>query len=398
MKTKNLWVFFLTFATILLVSGSVIASEIASFDNVEINGVSDLAYDDISVEAGETITIKVFFTAMQTAANVRLNADIEGQKVDVESQTSSFNIEDGKRYVKTLTIKIPYELKNEVSDDLTLDLKMWNSDFRTEYRPIKLRVQKPSYNAKIMSINSASNIEAGELYPIDIVIKNTGYNNLDELYVSVKISALNIERTAYFGDLESAHDNNDDTETKRFYLQLPFDAKEGIYTLEVTASNEDVSISDAKQIVVNNEISSTIIAASLKKSVAVGDDAEFSLIVANPTNKLKIYRIVTESSKDLETSSNVEVVAVPAGMTKTVTITASPDSKGEHEFNVIVFSGEDKVDSVTLSVYADGKSASGSVVALTIILAIIFLVLVGVLIVLLRKKQEKSDEFGESYY
>jgi hypothetical protein len=402
MNKKNLMVFFLTLASILLVVSNVAATqEIVIIDSVKIADIYTNG-NDVSVIAGETINVKVFFTALVTTADVKVKLDLEGEKIEAEATSVPFNIEEGKKYAKTLTLKIPYELQDEVSEDAVLDIKIWNKDFRTENSDINVRVQRPSYNAEIMSISSTQTVEAGELYQIDIVLKNNGYNDLDNLYVTAKISSLGVERTVYFGDLVSIKDkHDDDTEARRFYLQIPFEAKAGMYTLEVEASNNDMIASESKQIIIKNEFSSNILVDKTRKAVAVGEDAEFELVVANPSNKLRVFRIVTESDSDLTTSSNMQLVTVPAGSTKTITITAHPNSEGEFSFDVSVFAGENIVEVTTLSVYASGKASSNdsnSVVALTIILGIIFLVLLGILFVLLRKKPVKTEEFGESYY
>lgn len=399
MNTKNLMVFFLVLTSVILVANFIAATQIASIDSVKINDIYASA-DEVAVQAGETITVKVFFTALQTTSDVRLKALLEGTKLDASAEATSFNIEEGKKYCKTLTLTVPYELQDSVDTMVTLDLKMWNGDFRTDYSGITLSVQRPSYNAAIMSISSAQSVEAGQYYPIDIALKNTGYNNLDDLYVTVKIADLGIERTAYLGDLVSLETKHDsDTVSKRFYLQIPYGVKAGAYTIEVSASNADVSVSKSKQITIENEFSSNIIVKTMTKAVNVNADGEFELILANPTNSLRVFRVVTESTGDLSTSSSAQLVAIPAGMTKTVTVTATPHTKGEFSFDVSIFSGEELVDSTTLNVLASGRSASaGSVVSLVIILAIILLVLLGALFLLLRKKPEQTEEFGESYY
>ncbi len=398
MNMKQINVFFLTLACIFLVASTVSAVEVASIDKIKIDDIYATG-DEVAVEAGETITVKVFFESLQDASDVKVKLELEGQKVDAEAVTAPFNVESGYNYAKTLTLRVPYELQNEVSEDYTLDLKIWNNDFRTEDNSITLRVQRTSYNAAIMDISSQQTIEAGQVFPVDVVIKNKGYNNLDDLYITTKIAKLGIERKVYFGDLVSIEDRKyEDTEAKRIYLQIPYSADAGLYSLEVEASNSDLSASKTKQFTVENEFNSNTVVTSMTKSSAVNDDVEFEVIVANPTDKLRVFRIVTESNGDLTTSSSTELVAVPAGMTKTVIVTAHPHTKGEYDFDVSIFAGEELVDNVTLGVYASGSSSSGSVVALTIILAIIFLVLLGALIVMLRKKQDKSEEFGESYY
>ena len=402
MNTKNLWVFFFALASILLVANNFVsasASELVTINAVEIDDVSALG-NEVAVVAGETITVKVFFTSLQSASDVKLKLELEGTKVNEEAVTAPFTVEKGKKYSKTLTLTIPYELQNEVSDELTLDIKIWNGDFRTESNRISLNVQRPSYNAAIMSIDTAQTAKAGKVFPIDVVLKNTGYNNLDDVYVTVKIGALGLERSSYFGDLVAIESkNNDDTVTKRFLIELPSNAKAGAYTLEVKASNNDFSVSQSKQIAVKNEFSSSAVVADIKKSASVGSETEFELVIANPTDKLRVFRIVTESNGDLTTGSSAQLVSVPAGQTKTIAVTAKPHSKGDYTFDVSIFAGEELVDSVKLGVLAEGRSASsGSIVALTIILVIIFLVLLSALIALMKKKPEQSEEFGESYY
>src|SRR3989338_6970578 len=327
MNTKNLLVFFFALASVLLVANNFVsagASELVTIDDVKIDDVF-ASGNEVAVVAGETITVKVFFTALQSASDVKPKLELEGAKVSEEAVTAPFTIEREKKYSKTLTLTIPYELQDEVSDELTLDIKVWNGDFRTEDNKISLNVQRPSYNAAIMSIDSAQSVEAGKVLPVDVVLKNTGYNRLDDVFVTVKIGALGLERSSYFGDLVAIENkSNDDTVTKRFLIEF---------------------------------------------------------------------------NGDLTTGSSAQLVSVPAGQTKTIAVTAKPHSKGDYTFDVSIFAGEELVDSVKLGVLAEGRSAnSGSIVALTIILVIIFLVLLGALIALMKKKPEQSEEFGESYY
>ena len=400
MKTKNLMVFFLTIVSVLAIASlaSAFTTELATIDSVKVNGIYDFGNEDISVIAGETIEVQVIFTALEDASDVKVEVEVEGEKQDADVTTQSFTVENGLRYVKTLVLRVPYELNDDVSEDMALNLKLWNGDFKTEHPEITLRVQRPSYNAGIMSISSSQTVEAGDLFPVDIAIKNTGYNDLDNLYVTAKIIELGIEKTAYFGDLVAIDDDNDDSESKRFYLQIPYDAQNGIYSLEVEVENNDLIVTEVKQIYVQNDFSSNVIVESSRQVVAANQDAEYNLVLVNPTNKLKVYRVIVESSGDLSTSPNTALVSVPAGSSKTFTVTANAASEGEYSFNVNVFSGEELVSTTALTLNADGNAVKGSIVALTIILVIVFLVLLAVLVVLLRKKSDKPEEFGESYY
>ena len=426
MDTKKLLVSFLAIASILLITSLVSASDLANITDVKVDGMSVMSGEDVSVVAGELIDVKVYFTANFNDQDVTVTAELEGDKVDADATTSSFNVEAGNRYSKTLSVRIPYELKDSLSDDLTLNIEIDGREYKVEKTDVILRVQRPSYNADIKSISTQGTVDAGETFPVDVVLKNIGYNNLDDLYVTVSVPALGIERNGYFGDIiaiecgdnfdvdtdsedlynvdidRNCDDSDVDTVNGRIFLKVPYDAKAGVYTVEVKVSNDDTTSSESTQIEVANDLTSNVIVTSTLKTVAVGEDAEYNILLVNPTDKLKVYRVVTESSGSLSTNTDSAVVAVPAGSSKTVKVIANADSEGEYAFNVNIFSGEELVDTVTLNAKVEGSKktlgTNNPVVVLTVILAIIFIVLLIVLIVLIGKKPEKTEEFGESYY
>jgi len=395
-------------ASVLLSLTVVNAAEIADVYSVEVDGISALS-NGASVTAGETINLRVYFDALEDATDVKIRAEIEGDKIDVEDRSGAFTIEDGYSYKKTLTLKVPYELKDEASDDIELVIKIWNKEHKTE-ETMTLRVQRPTYNVDVMSIGVDQMVEAGDTVPVDVVIKNSGYNDLDDLYVTAQITDLNVKTTTYFGDIvsfqcfdmdnEPCDEDDEDTSRGRFYLKIPYDAKSGIYTLEVEAKNSDLTVVESRQIIVENDFSAgNVIVASMTQNVAVGQTAEYELLIVNPTNKLKVYKIVPESSGQLSSSVSQSIVAVSAGSTKSVKILANANSEGQYNFQVNVFAGEQLANTVTLSANVSGTSFTTPVVVLTVILAIVFLVLLIVLIVLLGKKPTKeTEEFGESYY
>jgi len=381
-------------------ASTVSTSDLANYTIIEVDGINIL--DNPSVIAGEKITVRVQFTANVDATDVIVKAEIEGDKVSFDAMSSSFNVEKGNTYKKTLTLEVPFELKEEVSDYVTLNVRIWNGDSESEYNDLALRVQRPSYNPVVKSISTSQSVQAGETFPVDIVLKNVGYNDLDDVYVTVGISALGAERTSYFGDLVSIENcTNDcdemDTVSGRIFLEVPYTAKAGVYTLEVTVTNDDVESKFVRQIVIENDLSENVIVTSTSKTVAVGENAEYTLLLINPTNSLKVYKVVAESTGEISSSVDNAVIAVPAGSSKTVTVTASSRLEGDYNFDVSVFSGDKFISKVTLNLKAEGKSVN-PIVVLTVILAIIFLVLLVVLIVLLGKKPQKAEEFGESYY
>ena len=421
MNTKKLTVSLVAILSLVFLLAAVSAGNVATFDRVTVDGIDVIGTlaDNASVIAGETVTVKVWFTAENDDTDVTLEAEIEGDKVDVDAMSEPFDVEANKTYKKTLTLKVPYELKDDISDMVLLNLELDGKEHNNEHPEVELRVQRPSYNAEVKSVTVSNNVEAGETIPVDVVIKNRGYNDLDDIYVTVSLPALGVEKSAYFGDIvslegddceektisgstvifcEDDDDDDEDTIRGRLYLKVPYSADEGIYALEVEVENDDTTTTEVKQIVINNDLSNNVVIASDTKTVRVGEDASYDLIVVNPTNKLKVYRIVTESTGDLTSSTNQAVVAVAAGSSQTVRVIASAGTEGTYAFNVNVFSGEALEDTVTLNATVEGGSVTNPVTVLTIVLAIVFIVLLIVLIVLVTKKPEKAEEFGESYY
>jgi len=379
METKKLFVPILAIATVMFLVATVCAAADIT-DNMEVKVDDELASNgDLSVIAGEQIKVKVSFNALADASDVTVKVVIEGDKADSTEISEAFDVEEGLRYSKSLTIEVPYELKDDVSDGASLVVTIKKgSDYKTEAE-FDLRVQRPSYNAEILSIVTPNTIDAGETIPVDVVLKNIGYNDLDDLYVNANLIALDgVERTIYMGDLVSLEDDDDDDDTTttsgRVNLQVPFDASAGVYTLEIEVWNDDLEVSKAKQIIIENDFPESVFRA--------GSD----LLIVNPTDKLQVYRVVTPVSESF--------VTVPAGASKAVEV--NPDSE-DYIVNVFNMNGE-VVSSFTFSAVEEDSSVTSPVVVLTVILAIIFLVLLIVLVVLIGKKPERTEDFGESYY
>jgi hypothetical protein len=432
MNAKRTLVSFLAIATLLvlatsLVSAFVVPTTIDGFDvtEVTVDGITLLPGSDLaSVTAGETITIKVYFTADlltgyydattdgidndgdgmidaadvtgtpvgnvdesayshniydESASNVRIRAELQGAEGDSSTTISGLVVGNGHSYVETLTLEVPEVDDDELSEDMTLTLKIWNSDFETELEDDQLRVQRESFEVSVRSVFVSNTVEAGQRVPVQVVLENTGYNDLEDLYVTVSIPELGIETRAYFGDLAvegDHHHHDDDDDSVTVYLDVPYTVASGLYTLEVEVANEDFSSNFVeKQVAVTNGFPEVVMAS--------GDN----LLILNPTNNLKVYKVVYPSA-DL-------TVPVQAGSSKLISIDTP---EGEYSFDVFVFDGDQLVGTVNYSGVSESETLASPVVVLTVILAVIFVVLLIVMIVLMTKKPEKSEEFGESYY
>ena len=372
---KNFGFFLVVLTGILLTAGFASA---ADFSNVQvtIDGVD--ALDNAALVVGEVVTVKVYFTSSIDTSNLKVQAELEGRKIDVSDVTPSFEVESGHRYVKILTLEIPYELEDEVSDDAKLNLRIWGGDALDFNDDFDVRVQRPSYDADFMSISTTQTVEAGKQLQVTVVLKNIGYNKLNDLYMTVSIPELNVKKTGYFGDIVSVENKDDsDLVSGKILIDVPYEARNGVYTLEVEAKSDDFSTNKVSQITVQNGLLSNVLLSGNQ------------IIVANPTNQILVLKFVPETS-GVSLSDNL--VIVPAGMSKSITVSASGENG---KVNIYSKDGQ-LLDSIVIP--AGSINGGSAVVVFTVVLAIILLVLLAVLVVLITKKPEKKEEFGESYY
>lgn len=175
----------------------------------------------------------------------------------------------------------------------------------------------------------------------------------------------------------------------KLYISVPYETASGTYTIDVKVSNDDTESSASKQITVKNNFDKVVIPTAN------------GLLIVNPTDSVVVYRIVPEAAEGVSVTVSESTIAIPAGSSKSVSVSATTEEDATYSVSVFKADGT-MVDTVTFSATAAESSVRTSiaspVVVLTIILAIIFIVLLVVLIVLIGKKPEKSEEFGESYY
>ena len=379
MKTKmnitKLIVSFVVMASILLMAGTVSA---ADFSNVQVTVDKIDAIDNVALVSGETAVIKVYFDSDVDTSDLKVKVELEGDKVDVAQTTEVFDVEAGHRYVKVLSFKVPYELEDEVSNGAVLNLKIWGGNSVAYTDEFDVRIQRSTYNVDFMSISTSETAEAGKLFPVTVVLKNTGYNDLDDVYITVKMPELGIQKSGYFGDLVAVeNDDDEDFVSGRIFLEIPYESKSGVYSLDVAVKSDDFSTNEVTQVVVKNGFSSNIFVSGNQ------------LFITNPTAQLLVLKLMPEGNGRISD----ELVVIPAGSSRTVLV--SPSGQ---DFKVNVFSKDGQLlDSVSVPAYS-GSAGGNAVAVLTVILAIIFLVLLVVLVILVTKKPKKAEEFGESYY
>lgn len=375
-------------------------SAFASIDRVTVNGIESFGNGTAAVFAGETIPVRVIFTATGDETDVRVMARVIGES-GISEVSERFDVLANNTYSRLLNIKMPFDI--DPSEDLVLVVTVESNAHLADERRVSLEVQRESYLVEILSVDSADQIKAGQTLALDVVLKNRGRQMAEDTYVRATIPELGVSNTAYFSDLtaeDQSHPDKEDAAERRMYLNIPQNAAPGVYTVELEAYNSDSSSVRTKRIVVVGAgAESRVLSPSTSKSFAAGEEKTYSMTIVNSGDEIKVYDLVIKTSKGLTVEADDGLVVVPAGSSKTVQLTASASEEGDYTFDVTISSDGElvKQESFAATVEGSAQKVNASVV-LTVVLAVIFVVLVIVLIVLLTRKPQKSEEFGESYY
>ena len=404
---KTFFVFFLAVIAIAVIAVQASAFGTLNIDmqSVDVKGIDAEVTPSvvISAAAGETIPVRVIFLANESATDARVEAEISGFRDDISSKTPRFNLISGTTYSKLLSLKLPTDV--DPFEDLQLEITVFTKD-KSWSKNYNLRLQRDSYVVDLLSVDADREVKAGENLAVSVVIKNRGFERLDDLFVTAVIPELGVQKRVYFEDLVSVDssdedDDKKDSEERTLYLKIPSSAKTGIYELQVTAYNADVEEKETQSIsIVGGEEDSEVLAPVTVREVAEGETKEFELILVNKGNSLKVYEIVPETSDNLGVSVDNPIVVVPAGSSTSVKVQVTGNEKGTYNFGVNVKQGDQLVKRVSLTakVTEGGVQGVNNLTVLTIVLVILFVVLLIVLIVLLARKPARKEEFEESYY
>ncbi len=368
------------------------------------------------IERGSTLPIKVAFSSNIDLEEVKVHAWMSGYHDEIESKTSSFDVFEGNEYVKRLNLEIPSDL--DARDTYTLHVKLEQQQDLSgiEEAKITMDVQRASNLLEILSMGvyststySTYNFEVGDNIFIDVVVKNRGNYEAEDVYVRASINELGIERTVYLGDLEP-YDDNDDEDAKQItvIIPLPKETGEGTYTIEIRAYNNEASDTAFSIIKVKAEIPSDVVEGKVEitpqitsNEIERGKGAVYTIIVANFGSTTENFIIETVGTEGWATTQiTPSAFSLSAGQSKLVNVYIAVNEgaiTAEHVFSVKVkYGSEVKQYNLVANISGEEEQQTTLKTVLMAISIALAAVIVVLLIVLITRKQAKTEE--ESYY
>jgi len=373
---------------------------VASFEGI--------VFGPVSVEAGETIPIKVAFVASDNSNDVVVKAELayNGKHVDVESK--AIDIMNGTTYVKNLDLVIPKNIDiTSPGEAYTLSVELKDGKGKSlDWVEFDVVVQRTNDLVDIQKVIT-NYAQAGEPTLVTVVVKNIGADDQEDIYAKVSIPELNLVAEERMGDLSAIDEGEDeDVATVDIPLRIPEDAEEGTYTMKIEVSNDDdIEVSTTKSISISGVApmgkSIEIVPTVTSQDVEQGQTATYSLRVANLGDSTKTYSIYVEGTDGWATYQiNPLVLTLSPESSQLITLNIKVNDKalsGEHVFAVKAKSGETE-KSISLNANVKGSTGGFDALLVSVIVLAVVLVILIVALVKTRKASEEASEAEESYY
>jgi len=280
MKNKAILVSIVAVFAIILTLNAVIASTVdATINDVEVNDISLMGSTTAAGFVSNNVPVQVEFTSNADLVDARVKVYIEGYKDDISATTSRFNTFNGSTYVERFSLELPSSMDLDSNPEgLTLFVRISAKGQDALEQEYKIKMQRDTYALEFLSIDADQQVAAGSVLALDIVIKNNGFDRLDDTYVKASIPELGISQRVYFGDIQSnsdeTYDNIRDSLNKRIYLAIPADAVSGVYNIQVEAYNYDAIVTASKKVMISGVAKEDTTKDTDKENVKDIEDAD----------------------------------------------------------------------------------------------------------------------------
>jgi uncharacterized membrane protein len=243
----------------------------------------------------------------------------------------------------------------------------------------------------------------------DVVVKNTGNHDLEDVYVKATIKELGITGTQYIDVLVPVR-THDDAQSREVTipLSLPANVQPGTYTIEVKAYNDDVeSVSVSQQFVISGQQASSnveVTTSTTRQDLVQGKAVAYTFIVKNTGTTTQSFTLDATGLEGWATTQmNPSTFSLAAGESKLVSVyvTSKEDAiVAEHLFTVKVNYGSETKTLNFVANVTEGKTASLDLKTILMIVGIVLAVAIIILLIVLLAQKSRSDgeKPEESYY
>jgi uncharacterized membrane protein len=431
-KIAGVAVVFLLMAVVLM--PSILAQNFTGITEVKINGDVAQNGDDLYVERGDDLVVRVTIDAASGAlTDAYLQAFISGYRYAyyepnlISDFSKTFTLPEGNKRTIEMNLKVPMDMETK---DAKLRIVLFdeNSASIITYN-YQLSINGAEDNNAVeirdFFVSPSSTIEAGKPLSFKVKVKNFGLNDLDDLKVKVAIPELNIQTFETIDTLEK-----DETQSfEALVLRIPQDTKPGDYNVVATVEYDryqqveqtlPITVIAAKGTPCSGDTcnnggvltTQTVVTMPASVDVVAGTQGSvYPILVENKGSTSKTYVLSVSGVSDWGTAvfEPSSVFVLKAGQSQTVylRLTALKNAAlGDKVMKVTITAGDEMKDTTVIASVKEGTSTSGyngnvntkNVLEWLAIALVILLLILGVVLIFRKLGKEKGKEEEQSYY
>jgi len=418
---RNLVTFIAAVFALLLAASTVAA--LPTVEQIRINGNVFESGDQLVVERGEDIDIRVRLSAPEDLENIELVAEILGyeyndRRGDLYDRTRLFDMEAGDVQFEDLALVMPTD-----ADRDHYDLRVRVGDRTGPSEEYLFRIRLSGERTKLVitdvTFNPSDQVMSGRAFLGQVRVENIG--DRDQRDVKVMLSMPQVGATA--SDYIDRIEPDESERSSDLFLRVPECLETGMYdvvaTIEYDRGYETASFTTQIRVTTDAEMCEkpegedrVLIEVQPPKAVEAGKSVVFPVMVTNTGSRSQTLVVSLQGADDFGSArvTPSAFIVVPAGGRSTAYVEVTADADAAEGTKVL---------SLGLAT-ADGQQLGTSSVPVTItaaervgftgnwqrVLEISLLVLVVVLIVLgiivavsrMRDDERNGGEGSQAYY
>jgi len=435
---KNLKVF--STAVVLVITLVALAavvsadSDLYSVSSVEVNGITVATGVVTNVQLDETTEVEVFIEGTgnattcpsgnvdDCAVDARVRVWIGGYEYDdVEAVTSTFTVEPGVSYRKTLSLDIPADLDVE-DHSYTIYVEVFD-DEDSERGDYDIWAERPRHSLYLIDTIFDASVDAGAATSVEVRLENLGESKEEDIKVEAVLDTA--VATMYLDELAAFEEDNEDEESSEsifLTLYTDEDMKSGYYDLLVTVTYNrgHDTLEQSYKVWVDGvdeeseDAGEAKTAISLSSTSVEGTEEEPTEIVLTFTNTgtgAGSYTVTVNGIAqwaDASVSPSTVLVGAGASQEMTVTVTPDNDAEGDQDFSLQVLNEDGKlVQDIAMTMEVENGSwfgDSGSWLKIAFIILIVLIIIIGLIVAFRKLKDDDDDDEplepqeGKTYY
>ena len=406
----------------LLFAASAVAA-LPTVEQIRINGNVFEAGDQLVIERGEDIDIRVRLSAADDLTNIELVAEVLGyeyndRRGDLYDRSRIFDMDAGDVVFQDLGLKMPTDADRDF-----YDLRVRVADRTGPSEEYLFRVRLAGERTRLIitdvTFNPSDQVQSGRAFLGQVRVENIGERDLRDVKVSLSMPAVGVTATDYIDRVRA----DESERSSDLFLRVPECLESGVYevvaTVEYDRGYETDRFTTQIRVTTDAELCKTsdaeervLIEVQPPKALEAGKSVVFPVMVTNTGSRSQTL-VLSLSGADEFGSARVTpsaFIVVPAGGRSTAYVEVTADADAAEGTKVLSLSlatadgqqlGTSSVP-VTISA-AERTGFTGNwqrVLEISLLVLVVILIVLGIIVAVSRMRDDERNggEGSQAYY